>query len=371
MLRIERLTKNFLDMVKVNSPSFEELDMANWLVSYLAERGIEAKIDNAGESFGGNSGNVIAHIKGNLDMEPICFQAHMDQVQPCIDVKTIIKDGMIMSDGTTTLGADDKAGIAAILEAVEHIREENIPHRDIYLMFTVCEELGIYGSKHFNPENMPAKNILILDVAGEPGTIAYKAPARQDIEITFKGKKAHAGIEPEKGINAIVVASKAISNMHIGRLDEETTSNIGAINGGGATNIVTDEVSFTAEIRSHSMEKLNEELEHMKQCCDEAAKEFKTSYEITYELSYPSFELSKDSYIYKLTKQSFKNIGITPNPMIIGGGSDANILAQKGYDCSLISLGIYKPHALDEYLVIQEVFDTTKVVVEMMTQDLK
>lgn len=371
MLRIERLTKTFVDMVKVNSPSFSEIEMAKWLVNYLNERGIEARIDNVADKFEGNSGNVIAYIKGNLDIEPVCFQAHMDQVQPCIDVKPVIKDGMVMSDGTTTLGADDKAGIASILEAIEHIREENIPHRDIYLMFTVCEESGMHGCKHFDPNDMPAKNMVILDSVGKPGAIAYKAPARYNIEITCYGKKAHAGIEPEKGVNAIVVASNAISNMHIGRIDHETTSNIGSIHGGDATNIVTDEVTFTAEIRSHSMETLNKELDHMKKCCEEAASKFKMPYKITYEMTYPSFELSKDSYVYKLTSQCLESVGITPNPMVIGGGSDANILAQKGFDCAILSLGIYKPHALDEYVVLEELFDTTKAVVEMMTKDIK
>ncbi|SCI13991.1 M20/M25/M40 family metallo-hydrolase [Romboutsia sp. 1001713B170207_170306_H8] len=370
MISKERLKNIFINMVKVDSPSKNEYEMVKWLVSYLYERGIKAKIDKVGEKFGGNSGNVIAYIKGGLDLEPVCFQAHMDQVSPCLGVKPIECGNIIKSDGSTTLGGDDKAGIAAVLEAIEHIKETNTPHRDIYLMFSVCEEVGMFGCKYLDIDDLPVKNIVIIDSVGEPGAIAYKAPSKEHIDITFYGKKAHAGIEPEKGINAIVVASHAISNMNIGRIDSETTSNIGEIKGGGSTNIVTDSVSFNIEIRSHSMEKLKKEIENMKICCEEAAKKFNTTYEFKHENSYPSFELSKDSYIYKLTEKSMQLAGITPNPMIIGGGSDANILAGKGYDCAIISMGVYNPHALNEYLNLDELYITTKAVINMMTLEI-
>lgn len=370
MVSKERLKDTFISMVKVDSPPKSEIEMANWIIKHLKDRGIEAKIDDSASKFGGNCGNVIAHIKGDLDLEPICFQAHMDQVQPCIGVNPIVEGNIIKSDGSTTLGADDKAGIAAILEALEHVLEEKIPHRDIYLMFTVCEELGMYGSKNFDESNLPIKNVVILDSAGKPGAIAYKSPSKEHIEVTFHGKKAHAGIEPEKGVNAIVVASHAISNMRIGRIDHETTSNIGEIKGGEATNIVVDKVTFNAEIRSHSMDKLKEEVEHMKLCCKNAADKFNISFDFENENSYPSFELSKDSYIYNLTYKAMELAGITPDPMVIGGGSDANILAKKGYECSIISLGMYNPHALNEYLNLDELYMTTNAVVNMMTLDI-
>ena len=229
MVSKDRLKDIFINMVKVDSPPEKEYEMAKWLVSYLKERDIDVKIDKAGEKFGGNSGNVIAYIKGSLDLEPICLQAHMDQVHPCLGVNPIVDGNIIKSDGTTTLGADDKAGIASILEALEYVMETNTPHRDIYLMFSVCEEIGMYGCKNLDCDDLPVKNVVIIDSVGKPGTIAYKAPSKEHIDITFYGKKAHAGIEPEKGINAIVVASNAISNMNIGRIDSETTSNIGEI----------------------------------------------------------------------------------------------------------------------------------------------
>ncbi len=366
MLNKDRLINNFIEMVKVDSPSCKELEMAKFLVNYLNERGIEAKIDDAGEGFGGNTGNVIAHIKGQDSENPICFAAHMDQVMPCLGVKPIIDGNLIKTDGTTTLGADDKAGIAAILEALECVLEDKVPHRDIYLLFTACEESGLNGAKNFKSENLPCKDVVILDAGGATGVIAYKAPAQETIKVTFHGKKAHAGIEPEKGINAIVVASHAISNMHIGRLDELTTSNIGRIEGGGATNIVTDEVTFTAEIRSHVPERLAEEIEHMKKCCVDAAEKFNATCDFINENAYPSFELSKDSYVFKLSEEAIRKVGIEPNPMIIGGGSDANIIANLGYRCAILSVGMYEVHTVNEYVNTDEMYQAAQMVYHMM-----
>lgn len=366
MLSRERLVENFIEMVKVDSPSNQEAEMAKWLVEYLESRGIEAMIDDAGQKSGGNTGNVIAHIKGQDSENPICFAAHMDQVAPCLGVNPVIDGNIIKTDGTTTLGADDKAGIAAILEALECVMEDKIPHRDIYLLFTACEEAGMLGAKNFDPKNLPCKDVVILDAGGATGVIAYKAPAQENINVTFYGKKAHAGIEPEKGINAIVAASNAISTMHIGRIDEMTTSNIGRIEGGGATNIVTDEVSFTAEIRSHIPERLAEEIEHMKSCCETAAANMNTTCKFEHVNAYPSFELSKDSYVFKLTEEATRKVGIEPIPMIIGGGSDANIMANHGYQSAIISLGMYDVHTVNEYVNVDELYDATKIVYHMM-----
>lgn len=366
MLLKDRLIENFIKMVKIDSPSNKELEMANYLINYLDARGIKATVDNAGEKFGGNSGNIIAHIKGESSENPICFAAHMDQVSPCLGVKPVVDGNIIKTDGTTTLGADDKAGIAAILEALETVMENKIPHRDIYLLFTVCEEAGMLGVKNFNPNNLPCKDVVILDAGGASGVIAYKAPSQETMNITFYGKKAHAGMEPEKGVNAIVAASKAISNMNIGRLDEMTTSNIGRIEGGAATNIVTDEVNFTAEIRSHIPERLTEEIAHMKSCCEKAASDMNATCSFDHVNAYPSFELSRESSVFKLTEEATRKVGIEPVPMVIGGGSDANILANYGYQCAIISVGMNNAHTVNEYLNIEDLYNTTKIVYHMM-----
>lgn len=367
MLSRERLQENFIKMIKVYSPSKGEKEMADWVENWLTEHNIPFQSDNAGAAYGGNGRNIVAFIKGNQEGMALGFGAHMDQIEPCANVNPIIEGNIIRTDKTTTLGGDDKAGIASILEAVEDILESGVPHRDIYLVFTCSEEISMMGTKHMDLSMLPCKDLVIVDATGDTGVIAYKAPAMEAIEITFHGKKAHAGIEPEKGINAIVAASKAISNMHIGRMDAETTSNIGHIEGGSATNIVTDEVTFTAEIRSHSMEKLAAEVAHMENCCKEAAESMGASYEMKHEMAYPTLSLDLDCDLVKETEKAMKAESIEPNLMVIGGGSDANVLAGHGYRSVILGCGMRDVHTVDESLDMDELWKVTNVLRRMMT----
>lgn len=366
MIKKDRLVNNFLEMLRQESPSYEELPMGKWLLEYFHKRGIEAYMDECAGEINGNCGNIIVHVKGSCENKPLCFAAHMDQVSPCRNIKPKIEGDLIKTCGNTTLGGDDKAGIAAILEALEHVLEDGLHHREMYLLFTVCEESGLKGSKHIDISKLKAEDVVIVDAAGPAGIIAYKAPAMRTFEVVFKGKKAHAGIEPEKGINAIKVASEAISQMHIGRIDQETTSNIGRIEGGGATNIVTDEVRFTAEIRSHSIEKLEYETSYMKNCCRISADKYNADFDFKYDLEYPALELSQGSYVYKLCIKAFEEEGIEPKPLIIGGGSDANILCGMGYNCAIISVGMDKVHTLEETLSIGEMVKTSRAIARIM-----
>jgi tripeptide aminopeptidase len=372
LIKEERLINNFLNMLNQESPSFKELEMGKWLIEYFNKKNIDVYMDQSAPKIGGNCGNIIAHIGrsgGSNAGKPLCFAAHIDQIPPCCNIKPKIEGNLIKTDGTTTLGGDDKAGIAAILEALEHVLEEGLPHKEIYLLFTVCEEKGLLGSKNLDRSIMPAEDVIIVDAAGPAGILAYKAPAMRTIEVIFKGKKAHAGIEPEKGINAIRIAAEAINLMHIGRIDSETTSNIGRIEGGEATNIVPDEVKIEAEIRSHSMEKLEYETNHMMNCCKISANKYNLEFEFKYDLDYPALELCKDSYVYKLCIKAFEEEGIKSKPMVIGGGSDANILCEKGYNCAIISVGMDKVHTKEEILSIKDMVDTSKVIARMMIED--
>ncbi|MDR1773622.1 MAG: M20/M25/M40 family metallo-hydrolase [Clostridioides sp.] len=366
MLNRERLQDTFIEMIKIYSPSKQEKEMCDYILNWLSKRNIQATIDDAGSNYGGNGGNIVAYIPGTTSGMPICFCAHLDQIEPCENVKPVIDGSIIKTDGTTTLGGDDKGGVAAILEAVEDILESDTPHRDIYLLFTVTEELGMLGVKNMDMSKLPCKDLIVLDSAGDTGTIAYAAPAKEHIEITFNGKKAHAGIEPENGINAIVVASKAISKMHIGRIDEETTSNIGEICGGGATNVVTDKVKFIAEIRSHSMDKLQKEVEHMENCCKEATDSMKATYIMEHSITYPTLHLDIESDICKILIDAIKEEGIEPELLKIGGGSDANILCGHGYRSGIISIGMKDVHTVDESLDIDELCKATRIIRRIM-----
>ena len=367
MLSRERLQENFIKMIQIYSPSRNEKEMADWIENWLTERNIPFRADNAGEAYGGNGRNIVAFLKGTQEGMPLGFGAHMDQIEPCKNVKPVIEGNVIRTDLTTTLGGDDKAGIAAILEAVEDLLETDAPHRDIYLMFTCSEEISMLGTKHMDLSMLPCKDLVIVDATGDTGVVAYKAPAMTAIEITFHGKKAHAGIEPEKGINAIAAASKAISDMHIGRIDVETTSNIGRIEGGSATNIVTDEVTFTAEIRSHSMEKLAQEVAYMESCCKNAAEIMGASYEMKQELAYPTLSLDLDCELVKETEKAMQAENIPMDFMVIGGGSDANVLAGHGYRSVILGCGMQKVHTVEEAIDMDQLCKAAAVLRRMMS----
>lgn len=364
----KRLINSLKEMIKINSVSLKEKPMADWLQNYFETRGELVYRDDAWKAFSGNCGNLLVHIEGNMEGEAICFMAHMDTVEPGENIQPIIEEDKMVSEGSTVLGADDKSGIAAVLEAYECIRENKIPHRELYFLFTVCEEIGMLGVKNFECSKLTCKNVVVVDAAGAPGVIAYAAPAMDNIKVTFKGKKAHGGIEPEKGINAIYMAAMAINNMKLGRIDEETTSNIGRIEGGGPTNIVTDKASFTAEVRSHSIEKLKLQVELMRKVCEDAAKKFNGQVVFENRRDYPNLKLDRNTFIFQHCEKSYEKENIKPNPIKIGGGSDGNILAGKGYQCAIISCGMYDVHTTEESLVLNEIYATAKAIARMMTE---
>lgn len=369
MIREERMIECFKEMVQIDSPPLEESSMAKWLKRYFEDRGAKVTTDAVGELIGGNAGNLLVHIPGTLSTQPLAFAAHMDQIEPARGVTPVRREGRIYSDGTTTLGGDDKAGIAVILEAYEHIREEGLLHGDLYFLFTVCEEMGLQGAQYFDESLLPVKEVVIIDAGGEAGILAYKAPAVAHLKATFHGRKAHAGIEPEKGISAVKMAGEAIARLDTGRLDEITTSNIGRIEGGSSTNIVTDQVFFTAEVRSHSEERFQEEIQKMRQACQDGAEKFGGLCDFEVKASFPRLELSQESALYALCDEAFREGGIVMQPMVIGGASDGNLLAGKGFDCAIISVGMFHVHTVNEYVEIADMKKTAQALSYMMTKE--
>lgn len=366
MISKERMLSRFLEMTRIYSPSKGEREMANWVEAYLSHRGISFVSDDSGNAYGGTGRNIVAHIPGNIPGSPIGFMAHMDQIEPCKDVRAIVEGDIVRTDGTTTLGGDDKGGITTILEAVEDLLETGCPHRDIYLIFSSAEEPNMLGAKHMDLNMLPSIDIVIVDAGGDTGIIAHRAPAKEEFQITFHGKKAHAGIEPENGINAIVAASKAISTMRIGRLSPDTTSNIGRIEGGDATNVVTDLVTFTAEIRSHDTDALEHEIAYMEQCCRNAAEEMGAVVDFFHERSYPAMNVDPSYKLIHSVMGAMEDEGIQPQCVVTGGGFDGNILAARGYRCVALGFGMRDVHTVDESLDLNEVYKCSKVLRRMM-----
>lgn len=366
MLSQERLLSRFLELTRIYSPSRGEKEMADWMENYLRVRGISYVCDDSGKEYGGNGRNIVAHLPGMLPGGPIGFMAHMDQIEPCNHVNAIVDGSKVRTDGATTLGADDKGGISLILEALEDVLETNAPHRDLYFIFSSAEETNMLGVKHMDMSMLPKMDVLIPDAGGNAGVIARSAPAKEEFVITFHGQKAHAGIAPENGINAVVAAAKAISRMRIGRLSPKTTSNIGKIHGGDAVNVVTDLVTFHAEIRSQDTAVLEQEIAHLEKCCHDAAAETGATVDIRRERSYPALQLDLDSDFVRDLSAAMRAEGIEPDYVVSGGGFDGNILADRGFRCAAVGFGMCDVHTVQEYLDLEEAFKLSKVMRRMM-----
>ncbi len=366
----KRMLDRLMEMIRIDSPSFEEKPMTDYLEKYFKDRGFEIYRDNAGEKFGSTGGNILVHIPGTMEGEAVCFNAHQDTVEPGRGIEPVYENGVLTSKGDTILGADDKSGIAMLMELLDVLQENKIPHREMYYLFTICEEQGMHGAKNFDISKLPCRNLYALDGTGMVGGISTSSPSKYGIKATFKGKAAHAGIEPQNGVNAVCMAARAISLVKFGRIDHETTSNIGRIEGGGMTNVVPDEAFFTAEVRSHSEEKLQHQLDLIQAACKQAAEEFGGQAEVELSHDYPSAKPDPESFLYKLNLHAIQAEGIEPRYLISGGGGDANIFSGKGFHCGGITTGMFDVHGVNENLRM-DVFQTAfNVVFRMMAEIL-
>ena len=366
MLNQQRLLNEFFEMVKISSPSKKEGKFARYLRRILEDIGLEVEIDDAGEKIGGDTGNVIARLKGNNANMPIILSAHMDTVEPCDSIVPFIEGNRIISKEDTILSADDKGGIAAIVEALRVIMEHNLPHGNIEAVFTICEEIGMHGAKNLDLEQLKGVICFIFDCDGKPGTIIKQGPAKDVIKAVVKGRRAHAGLCPEEGISAIQIAAEAVSNMNLLRIDEDTTANIGTFYGMTATNVVCDQVEIIAEARSLYNEKLDIQTRHMVDCLENSAKKYGGKTEIEIHRSYAAFNLSEEDQSVALAKQAVLNLGLLPNLVSTGGGSDANVLNSKGI-CSVdLGIGMTNVHTSEEYIKVEDLVNTTKLILEII-----
>ena len=366
MIKEERLLDKFLGYVQIDSESLNEKEMMETLIRDMKELGMEVSTDNTGEKVGSNGTSVYGYLKGDLDIEPILFSCHMDTVTPGIGVKPVIKDGVIYSSGDTILGGDDKSGIASVLEAIKTIKENNTPHGPIEVVFTICEEIGLKGSKNADYSKIKSKKAFILDSGGDVGKVIIKAPAQDKINVKVNGKAAHAGVAPEEGISAIQVAAEAISNMKLLRIDEETTANVGIIEGGKATNIVCPEVEIKAEARSINKDKLKKQTEHMVECFNKAAGKFGVTVDIDVTHSYDPVNLDVEDETVQIVKKACEEIGVNFQPAASGGGSDANVFNGNGIKAVNLATGMAKVHTTEEYITIENLNNTAKLVYQIM-----
>jgi tripeptide aminopeptidase len=359
----DRLTNTFLELVNIDSPSGHEEAIGRDLMARLRALGLAVTRDA--------SGNVIARLDGTGEGEnesPLLLSAHMDTVGTDTGIQPVIEEGIVRSDGTTILGADDKSGVAVILEMLSALTEEGPAHPPLEVVFTVGEEVGLMGSKALDMGQLRAREGIVLDAGGSVGTVVVSAPYQDKLFATVHGRAAHAGAEPERGINAILVAAEGVAAMPLGRIDEETTSNVGVIRGGVATNIVPDRVELHCEARSRDEAKLVAQMQAMRAALKEAAARHEAEVDLQQERSYDGFKLSPQTPIVKRAVAAIEAMGLEPLLLPSGGGSDANVLAARGITAINLSTGMAEVHTVNEHIAVQDMTHSAGLLLRMVTR---
>ena len=372
----ERLALTFTRLCETDSPSRREGRMAALLMEILADLGAEAPLeDDSAAQTGSDCGNLFFRFKGELDREPLFFNCHMDTVEPGTGIKVVRTDDLFTSLGKTVLGSDDKSGIAALIEALQVIRENNLPHIPMEYVFTTCEEIGLLGAKALDPKQIRARMGYALDSSGF-GRVIIGAPASNRLKITVKGIAAHAGLHPEWGINAITLAGQALSEAPFGRIDKDSTVNFGTIQGGAASNIVPEQVTIEGEVRSHSPEKLDQLTQAIKETFLQTVEGWQDptgaargipKLDFQVEPDFPAMQLSRQDPVIQTIAAAAQTIDMDLHFEIAGGGSDANIFNGCGLQTAIIATGMTHVHSTDEQVTLQDMVDLTRLILALVT----
>jgi tripeptide aminopeptidase len=375
LINQERIKNLLIELIKIDSLSRKEYDVAMRLKREMEDLGAAVAIDDAGEKVGGNVGNLIASYTGNTPgARPLLLSAHMDTVVPGEGIAPILEGNILRTDGRTVLGGDDKSGVAIICEAIRILKERNLPHGDIDVVFTICEESGLVGAKCLDIGRLRARTGLVLD-SDSVGFLFTRGPGANRLEFHVHGLEAHAGVCPEKGINAIQVAAEGIAQMKLGRIDHETTANIGVIEGGMAVNIVPNSVLLKGEARSHSPEKLEQQTRQMLGCLEQAAarhtlelegKRFQARVESKIERDYDRMDVPDNAPIVRLVYAAGKRLNVDVSTQATGGGCDANIFNQKGLEVANLGTGMRDIHTVKEWLDLNDLYLSAEMVLEIL-----
>jgi tripeptide aminopeptidase len=375
LINAERLKNLLVELIKIDSLSRQELNVALRLKQEMEELGATIWIDDAGEKVGGNVGNLIAHFPGtDTGAQPLLLSAHMDTVVPGEGIVPILDGDILHTDGRTVLGGDDKSGVAIICEVLRVMKENRLPCSAIDVVFTICEEAGLIGAKCLDVSKLRARTGLVLD-SDSVGFLFTKAPAANRMEFRVYGLEAHAGVCPERGINAIKVAADGIAQMQLGRIDFETTANIGVVEGGMAVNIVPNQVVLRGEARSHSQEKLDRQTKHMHSCFEEAAarhvleldgQRHSARVEAKIERDYDRMDVPESAPIVQLVHAAAKNLNLEVKTSATGGGCDANVFNQKGLVVANLGTGMREIHTVKEWLDLKDLQLSAQMVLEIV-----
>lgn len=365
----KRLLETFTDLARIHAPSGHEGEAAAYCAEALRACGCTVEFDRAGEEVGSDTGNLYAVLPGTAEGS-VVLTAHLDCVEPCEGVSPRVEGGVIRSDGTTILGADDKVGVASIVEAVRTLSESEEPHARVKVVFSIQEELGCIGAGHLGVgEFEPGEPCYVFDGEGAPGAICLAAPFHYTFEASFAGKASHAGVAPDKGVSAIEAASIAIERMKerglLGRVGEYCAANIGSIEGGGATNVVPDSCTVTGECRAIDEGAVNRVHDGMAAALHEGAEAVGATVDVAWDLAYKGFCLSEDDRAVVLFRQAAERLGLPFSVEKSAGGTDANHYVKHGMSPVVVSTGMTNFHSVEECLAVRDLEDTARLAVEL------
>ena len=372
-----RLVEEFIHLTSFDAPSYHEEAIAEYIKKKLQSLGLRVEEDRAGEKLlaedperKGTANNIYAYLEGNMEGKPILFAAHLDTVSPGIGKKAVLQeDGRITSAGDTVLGADDVSGLVSILEALTVIKENKLAHPDLEVLITVAEEPYCSGSRFVEYERLRSREGYVLDLTGSVGKAANAAPSIISLKIGIKGRAAHAGFEPEKGINALSIAADALSHIRTGRVYEDLTVNFGTIQGGAGRNIVPEEVWIEGELRCLEHETALCEADLIREIFQRSAKKYGGAIDFSLQEHIRSYRVLKDKKVVQRFLKAAEEIGARESPELITtyGGSDANRLNEHGIETIVIACAMENCHSTDEYTVVPELKRSAELTLRLMT----
>jgi len=357
----------FTELAALPSPPGEERVVADRVTAYLRDLGLEVAEDDAGARIGSNAGNLYARIEPTDESgTPLFFCAHLDTVPPEAAIEPVVEDGIIRNATGTILGADNKAAVAVMLEATRQLLSENRPHGGIELLFTPKEEVGLHGAAAFDHEQLHARVGYVYDQAAPIGEVILGAPYAHSMEVRFHGRASHSGMYPEEGRSAIAAAAKAISDLKLGRIDEDSTANVGIISGGTAGNIVPEWCSFLAEARSHDPRKLADLVREMLEAATFAAGLEDCQVETEVHKSYSGYRFKRDDYVVRLAGSALERAGYEPSFKLSGGAADANVFNELGLACANLANGMTAIHTPDEHIAVGDLDAMVEVTLALV-----
>jgi len=365
----------FLELAAIPSPPGEERAVADRVLEYLRELGLEADEDDAGPRLGSSIGNILCRIepRGEAPGLPLFLCAHLDTVPLAGPLEPVVgEDGFVRNAGGTILGADNKAAVAAMLEAAARLLGEGRAHAGVELLFTPMEEVGLRGAAAFDESRLRARVGYVYDHAGPIGEVILGAPYQRKLDVSFRGRAAHAGMYPEEGRSAIAAAARAIADLRLGRLDEETTANVGEIAGGTARNVVPEHCRFTAEARSHDERKLADVVQEMLETVTFAAGLAECEVEANVEGSARGYRFRRDDLPVRLAVTALERAGREPSFGLSGGGADANVFNERGLQCVNLANAMVDIHTPDERIAVADLeamVDVTLALVEVAAEE--